>query len=306
MLASICNLLNYHKAKIIKHEGGIRMGNVKPLSEDTINKIEEIYNDAVILCLSLKKFNKDMLCKVYKLDSETCDELIKTLIINKVADYKDDSNELEINKNYNHSDYLLERELIEDAKNNIIEHKKNTELKVKNNINIIFGVIAIIVFCTSVYFGFREPMSLLIVIPLCLLAVSLTEKIGVIPVLLIVIVVCFSSLFWVNSMTPIWGDRYDEKLKYEELKEKADEVERDNYRQLIQAESLVKQTLKDPSSADFRNSRTLNNGAVCGQVNAKNSFGAYTGFRNFIQKDSIVLVDDGSGDFDKYWNIYCN
>jgi hypothetical protein len=38
----------------------------------------------------------------------------------------------------------------------------------------------------------------------------------------------------------------------------------------------------DPSSATFRNLRTINNGEeVCGEVNAKNRMGGYVGYRRF-------------------------
>jgi len=47
----------------------------------------------------------------------------------------------------------------------------------------------------------------------------------------------------------------------------------------------VKANLKDPNSAEFKNIRLvkyLNGHVVCGSVNAKNSFGGYTGFTPFI------------------------
>lgn len=54
-----------------------------------------------------------------------------------------------------------------------------------------------------------------------------------------------------------------------------------------QAEAFVTQRLKDPDSAKFRNLFTLNNPdgsvyAVCGEVNAKNSYGGYNGFNGFV------------------------
>ncbi|MCG7625561.1 hypothetical protein [Epibacterium sp. Ofav1-8] len=60
--------------------------------------------------------------------------------------------------------------------------------------------------------------------------------------------------------------------------------------QARQIEDGVKNVLKDPFSAHFRNlrveKRTLQSGetvtVACGQVNSKNSFGAYVGFRTFI------------------------
>src|SRR5690606_1839783 len=43
------------------------------------------------------------------------------------------------------------------------------------------------------------------------------------------------------------------------------------------ARELVTANLKDPDSAKFRNQK-----GVCGEVNAKNSFGGYAGFVRFI------------------------
>ncbi len=51
------------------------------------------------------------------------------------------------------------------------------------------------------------------------------------------------------------------------------------------AQDAIRRTLKDPESAKFYDVATIKVGgspyAVCGYVNAKNSFGAYTGPRRF-------------------------
>lgn len=65
-------------------------------------------------------------------------------------------------------------------------------------------------------------------------------------------------------------------------------------RQLVEAE--ISYDLKDPSSARFRGlraeQRQLDNGNtsvfVCGEVNAKNSFGAYVGYRPF----GVILMNN--------------
>jgi hypothetical protein len=41
-------------------------------------------------------------------------------------------------------------------------------------------------------------------------------------------------------------------------------------------------SLKDSESARFRNERIAKSGALCGEVNSKNSFGGYVGFKRFI------------------------
>lgn len=66
-----------------------------------------------------------------------------------------------------------------------------------------------------------------------------------------------------------------------------------------EAKRLVTDGLKDPSSAMFREIRELSGDQVCGQVNAKNSFGGYVGYRWFWIKgmdreNPTVMVDSDS------------
>lgn len=55
--------------------------------------------------------------------------------------------------------------------------------------------------------------------------------------------------------------------------------------QIELAKKAVTGVLKDPGSAQFRNLyvvRLTKGMAVCGEVNAKNSYGGYTGFQHFV------------------------
>jgi len=53
-----------------------------------------------------------------------------------------------------------------------------------------------------------------------------------------------------------------------------------------QAEAAASHGLNDPSSAQFRNIKLCDRGSgVEGEMNAKNLYGAYTGFRPFIHVD---------------------
>lgn len=88
------------------------------------------------------------------------------------------------------------------------------------------------------------------------------------------------------------------------------------------AKEEVAQSLKDPSSAQFRNMRLVSNdssadsesgGYVCGELNGKNSFGAYVGFERIYihvlaeprwiipllglsySTSDFLKVDDGDG-----------
>ena len=64
------------------------------------------------------------------------------------------------------------------------------------------------------------------------------------------------------------------------------------------ARSAMESTLNDPFSARFRRVSTGRNGALCGQVNAKNRMGAYTGFQTFItfSSSNAVYFQEQPGD----------
>lgn len=61
------------------------------------------------------------------------------------------------------------------------------------------------------------------------------------------------------------------------------------------AESTVKEGLKDPGSAQFKDvvvkTNSLGETAVCGQYNARNSFGGYVGFQPFGVVSSVVTTE---------------
>jgi len=64
---------------------------------------------------------------------------------------------------------------------------------------------------------------------------------------------------------------------------------------IVAAERAVRGELKDPDAAQFRDVRvnyTEEFGVVaCGQVNAKNEFGGYTGFRRFVSSAQSVILE---------------
>lgn len=72
----------------------------------------------------------------------------------------------------------------------------------------------------------------------------------------------------------------------------------------------MKDRLKDPDSAQFRNSFVSRSGGapvVCGEINAKTSFGGYGGFKRFISAGDIQIVetDMAPGEMDKTWAKLC-
>lgn len=76
----------------------------------------------------------------------------------------------------------------------------------------------------------------------------------------------------------------------------------------VKAQEVVKESLKDPESAEFRNMN-----GVCGEVNAKNSFGGYTGFKKFVIDvnasqlfiDPEDATDSNYGKFNDAWFRNC-
>lgn len=58
------------------------------------------------------------------------------------------------------------------------------------------------------------------------------------------------------------------------------------------AQETVGRLLKDPSSAQYQNVTYVSSKeAVCGEVNAKNSYGAYVGFRRFHVRAGKAMLE---------------
>lgn len=70
--------------------------------------------------------------------------------------------------------------------------------------------------------------------------------------------------------------------------------------QVEQVRARLIGVLKDPQSAQLRDQSWVpSTMTLCGQVNAKNSFGGYVGFKRFIAMPNQVLLEGGSfGGFD--------
>lgn len=71
------------------------------------------------------------------------------------------------------------------------------------------------------------------------------------------------------------------------------------------AREFVSANLKDPGSAEFRNQREF-----CGEVNARNSLGGFTGFKRFIAgNENLVILEDDSritaAEFQAMWSEHC-
>lgn len=72
----------------------------------------------------------------------------------------------------------------------------------------------------------------------------------------------------------------------------------------------VRQDLRDPSSAEFRNVRFSRAGgvpAVCGEVNGSNAFGGKAGFQRFVAAGDIRVLEEEveDGGMVTIWSQIC-
>jgi len=84
----------------------------------------------------------------------------------------------------------------------------------------------------------------------------------------------------------------------------------DDAKNLIEVtKQAVAQSMKDPDSAQFKNMAVIDGKtrAVCGEVNARNSYGGYVGFRQFYKwEDSAnVIIKKGDPIMDRLVDAIC-
>ena len=83
---------------------------------------------------------------------------------------------------------------------------------------------------------------------------------------------------------------------------------------IIKSQDAIRGRLRDPDSAEFRETRFYSGGStpvVCGEVNSKNGLGGYTGYQRFIasgdnQSIAFLASDVEAGDsINVAWNELC-
>lgn len=75
------------------------------------------------------------------------------------------------------------------------------------------------------------------------------------------------------------------------------------------AKQSIRDSIKDPRSAQFQHIRVVKNlrgeRAVCGEVNAKNAFGGYVGFTPFMYVDGASYLASGDEDYQEdFYYVY--
>ncbi|MFV8905739.1 hypothetical protein ABQ333_10895 [Serratia fonticola] len=170
----------------------------------------------------------------------------------------------------------------------------------------ILGFIALITIVFSVYFAFREPVSLVFIFAAVVLPLKYLDKLGREMTSIIIIAGCSAGLALANHYTPIFGDEYELRARLNEINKRESREKMEDFDKVSNAESKVSMSLKDPSSARFTGGKSYSSGAICGLVNAKNSFGGYSGNSRYIYYAKNVLLEETEGDFQKYWAKLCN
>lgn len=84
---------------------------------------------------------------------------------------------------------------------------------------------------------------------------------------------------------------------------------------LLEVQQRVRNYLKDPDSARFTNMQVFHpwdDGfgdmtAVCGFVNARSTFGGYTGRQPFIVRRTKIFLEEAPDEenFKRDWSLYC-
>lgn len=104
---------------------------------------------------------------------------------------------------------------------------------------------------------------------------------------------------------------YDENAKNSSSVDEKSTGERDY---IAEARESVVLKFKDPDSAKFRNEVIYHNSSltsigigVCGEVNSKNSYGAYTGFKKYYYtfNDAGASTESSKSTFDVFWGMVC-
>ena len=103
----------------------------------------------------------------------------------------------------------------------------------------------------------------------------------------------------------------EEREKQEAKRDAAERIakaEREKWGNAIwAAKQAVTAALKDPDSAQFGEVVAVSadgEAVACGSVNAKNSFGGYTGQKSFVYAAGLLAMEGEKG-FSKLWNTLC-
>tara|TARA_R110000751_G_scaffold59065_5_gene124231 strand:- start:3863 stop:4264 length:402 start_codon:yes stop_codon:yes gene_type:complete len=118
-------------------------------------------------------------------------------------------------------------------------------------------------------------------------------------VLFTVIIVAGNAMLSEDPPTPPKPQKTEEQKL-------ADAENAKSYAYVMAAEKILRSGLKDPESAKISRSH-YSEPYVCGYLNAKNSFGGFTGDKEFMVNTVTgeVFVREQTGNFVSLWNEHC-
>jgi hypothetical protein len=94
-------------------------------------------------------------------------------------------------------------------------------------------------------------------------------------------------------------------------KQEAADKELERHTRIAAAKEAVKERLREPKSAEFRNVLVVRYqdkiNVVCGEVNAKNGLGGMTGYQPFLSLGAanMTWLQSETKDFAENWNKFC-
>ncbi len=117
-----------------------------------------------------------------------------------------------------------------------------------------------------------------------------------------------STFFTINDAIDRTSEMELEPLMTQaEIEKEAQERRQRSYERdfTMQTEKKVKQLFKDPSSVKLKGvafgNSDVTGDAIYGEVNGKNSFGAYTGFKKFVSTGKTTLFENQDSAFKSSW-----
>lgn len=132
----------------------------------------------------------------------------------------------------------------------------------------ILGVLSLVVFAIAFIIALRQPISIVFLFAVLVIPLKYMDNIGREIASLLIILGSVFVLFFVNSMVPLWGERYENHEELMRISEN-DRQKRYNNMNVISARNpSVKAELKDPESATFKNQTVGRDGYVCGLISS--------------------------------------
>jgi hypothetical protein len=82
------------------------------------------------------------------------------------------------------------------------------------------------------------------------------------------------------------------------------------YAWISAGKDAIRNQLKDPESATFRNVHFYSGGGtpvVCGEINARNGFGGFTGYERFVSAGTVISATESQveGGLGLVWDKFC-